>query len=269
MSRFLILAGVVAVGMLLAGCMTYPYASSFAACDNAAGACHRGCADLVDEAAYRACAADCEYSADRCFAQAYEPYAYGGAYYSYGYGYGAPWYGSYGAWYPDAGYIFSFSYIDRHRYSRPHYGKRKPHNKRRDRDHDRKYAHDRDRHDERKRGRRYRDRSAYAGQDVGRRSDRFQPRSAEDTVRRTDDRLSTRRAPPSAAGPARQRRAPAGVSRATPPRPASPPAASSQPAAKPASPPPRADPPRARREAPASRSGSRRVKTAHEEVEPH
>lgn len=263
MSRFLILACAAAAGVLLAGCMTYPYASGFAACDNAAGACHRGCAGLTDEGAYRACAADCEYSADRCFAQAYEPYAYGGAYYSYGYGYGAPWYGSYGAWHPDAGYVFSFSYIDRHRYSRPHYGKRKPHHKRRDHDHDRKYA--RDRHDNRDRGHRYRDRSPYAAPESEGRADRFRPRSAEDRVRRTGDgRFSTRRAPPAATAPTPQGRAPGEASRAEPP-----PQVSSPPAARPAAPPPRADPPRAQGEASASRSGSRRVKTTREEVEPH
>lgn len=95
----------------LTGCVTYPYASSFTACDNAAGSCYRACEDYEGSDDYARCHADCDYSANQCFAGAYEPYRY-----SYAYNYNYPWSGSYGSWYPDTGYVFSFGYYQDYRY---------------------------------------------------------------------------------------------------------------------------------------------------------
>lgn len=108
--------------LFVASCQTYPYASSFSACDAGAGACYRACEAYADDGdGYAACHADCEYEADRCFANAYEPYRYAGS--PYGPTYVSPWYGSYGAWYPQAGYTISLGYLSssRYGYSRPNY----------------------------------------------------------------------------------------------------------------------------------------------------
>lgn len=108
--------------LFVASCQTYPYASSFSACDSGAGACYRACEAYADDGdGYAACHADCEYEADRCFANAYEPYRYAGS--PYGPTYVSPWYGSYGAWYPQAGYTISLGYLSssRYGYSRPGY----------------------------------------------------------------------------------------------------------------------------------------------------
>lgn len=111
------------VGLLFAAsCQTYPYAASFSACDSSAGSCYRACETYADHAGdYAACHADCEYEADICFANAYEPYRYAGS--SYGPTYISPWYGSYGAWYPQTGYVVSLGYLSssRYGYSRPGY----------------------------------------------------------------------------------------------------------------------------------------------------
>lgn len=112
------LAGIV----LLGGCVAYPYQTAFQTCDNAAGACYRGCEDYAGAADYDRCHADCEYSADRCFDNAYQPYS--GAY-----GYPSTWRGRYGYWYPDRGYAFSFGYYSGHRdrYYRRHHNYRDRH----------------------------------------------------------------------------------------------------------------------------------------------
>lgn len=101
----------IAVGGALAlasGCVTYPYATSFAYCDDQAGACYRDCEYYAGETGYGACHAACDREANACFNAAYSPYAYGGAYYSSGYG--APWAGSYGRWAPNAGYVYTYRY---------------------------------------------------------------------------------------------------------------------------------------------------------------
>lgn len=113
-------AASVALGfLLLSGCYTYPYQSAFDLCDNEAGACYRYCEQFAGYPAdYSACHADCEYDANRCFAGAYDRYAYSSAYdpiYD-----SWPWYGRYGRWGgPQYGYYFNFTYFDGYpRYSR-------------------------------------------------------------------------------------------------------------------------------------------------------
>lgn len=102
----LIAKGIVAGAFfaLLGSCVTYPYQTSFAACDTYAGQCYRDCEVYEGSADYGACHADCEYDADQCFADAYGPNSSG-----YGPGYPSPWYGRYGAWYPQTGFVFSYS----------------------------------------------------------------------------------------------------------------------------------------------------------------
>jgi hypothetical protein len=94
---------------LLTGCVTYPYEDSFTRCDNAAAQCYRGCDDSYGGYGDDRCRRDCDYSANRCFDSAYDPYRRG---YSYGGGYGPswPWRGSYGYWYPDRGYSYTYGY---------------------------------------------------------------------------------------------------------------------------------------------------------------
>lgn len=111
--RLVALAGMALIG----GCVAYPYQTAFQTCDSAAGACYRGCEDYAGTPEYGQCHADCEYSADRCFDSAYEPYRYS-------YGYPSTWRGRYGYWYPDSGYAFSFGYYsgyrDRYHHRRHH-----------------------------------------------------------------------------------------------------------------------------------------------------
>ncbi len=117
MGKLLSLAFVGGMGALVGGCVTYPYTSSFAACDSRAGACYRACEDYADEGDYAACHQDCEYEADQCFDSAYGPYSYDGS--PYGPAYASPWSGSYGTWYPNSGYAFSFTFIQRSGYRHP------------------------------------------------------------------------------------------------------------------------------------------------------
>ena len=145
--------------MLIAGCQTYPYASSFSYCDRQAGACYRDCEYYAESPGeYSACHADCEYQADRCFANAYEPYRYAGS--PYGPTYVAPWYGSYGAWYPQTGYVISLGVVNRYGYSR---SRRGYYDRGYDRRPDRQYRGRRDGRGSRdRRGRRGRDASGPA-----------------------------------------------------------------------------------------------------------
>ncbi|WP_425409091.1 hypothetical protein [Hyphococcus sp.] len=126
--RFWALAGALggAIGfLLLSGCVTYPYQTAFAACDNEAGACYQYCEQFATNALdYGACHADCEAEVDRCFAQADYDYGYSSTYVTSGYSSG-PWYGRYGRWAPRQGYYFDFTYFDRYpSYRRAHPGYR-------------------------------------------------------------------------------------------------------------------------------------------------
>lgn len=107
--------------LLVAGCVTSPYQSAFSVCDDEAGACYQYCEQFAgDPESYGACHADCEVDASRCFADAYDPYAYSStsAYASSGYS-SWPWYGRYGRWAPRQGYYFDFTYFERYpRYNR-------------------------------------------------------------------------------------------------------------------------------------------------------
>lgn len=110
--------------LLLSGCVTYPYQSAFAVCDNDAAACYRYCEQFsAYPGDYGACHADCEAEANSCFAEAYDAYSYssGSVYASSSYGW--PWYGRYGYWGPSSGYYFDFTYFERYpRYSQPRRG---------------------------------------------------------------------------------------------------------------------------------------------------
>lgn len=168
----------VALGLTaVSGCVTYPYETSFSACDNAAGLCYRACEDYRDTPDYGRCHADCEFSADRCFASAYEPYRYS-------YGYSSPWYGNYGSWYPNSGYAFSFGYYNYDYYGRDRYRRHRYHPPR---DRDRHRDRDRDRQDPP----RYDDPS-YA-----------RDRGDKDRIDRPDEDLA-RKPGPSAGSPSRQ-----------------------------------------------------------------
>ena len=119
MNRIFLLAGGASGALLLSSCVTYPYESAFSSCESEADQCYRICEDIPDEGGYIQCQSHCDRDADRCFDQAYSPYAsgygygYGG---SGGYGYGSPWYGRYGSWYPDYGFALSFNNYDRYGY---------------------------------------------------------------------------------------------------------------------------------------------------------
>lgn len=109
---------------LLAGCVTaYPYQTAFETCDGQAGSCYQYCEQFSDQPAeYDACHADCEATANQCFANAYDGYHYAGPRYGYG-GYDSwPWNGRYGYWRPDYGYYFNFGYYGGHHYGSPYYG---------------------------------------------------------------------------------------------------------------------------------------------------
>jgi hypothetical protein len=128
-------AGIAGLCVLVGGCVTYPYTSSFGACDSRAGACYRACEAYADDGDYGACHADCEFEAEQCFDAAYGPYNYAGS--PYGRSYISPWYGSYGTWYPDTGYALSFSVIKR--YGRSYrYDRDRRYDGRRDGDRDRR-----------------------------------------------------------------------------------------------------------------------------------
>ncbi len=116
--------------LLLSGCVTYPYQSAFAVCDNEAGACYQYCEQFAGYPEdYGACHRDCEEGTDRCFADAYDTYAYStGVYTSSSYG-AWPWYGRYGNWGPQRGYYFDFTYFDRY----PQYRQPRPNWRYRDR----------------------------------------------------------------------------------------------------------------------------------------
>lgn len=118
MRNFLKLGGAAAGGLFLASCVTYPYQSAFSSCESEASACYRLCEDIPDEGGYVACQSHCDHDIDRCFDQAYSPYASGYGYGGYGggYGYSSPWYGQYGSWYPGSGYYFSYGGYDRYGY---------------------------------------------------------------------------------------------------------------------------------------------------------
>jgi len=112
------LAAAAVVLALIGGCATYPYATSFAACDSQAGACYRDCESYADTPDYTACHQSCEAEVDQCFASAYEPYRYAGA----SDGYGSPWYGRHGSWYPGSGYVVSLSVFNSYGYYGSRYG---------------------------------------------------------------------------------------------------------------------------------------------------
>jgi hypothetical protein len=119
--------------LFLASCVTYPYESAFQRCDNAAAQCYRGCEQYEGDSSGSRCRSDCEYSADRCFDSAYEPYRSGYAYGGYGYGggYSSPWYGQWGYWQPGAGYYYSYPrgapyYYHKPARPRPDYYGRRP-----------------------------------------------------------------------------------------------------------------------------------------------
>jgi hypothetical protein len=101
---------------LVSACVTYPYETGFAACDRAAGQCYRGCDVSYGGPNFDRCLSDCDFSANRCFDAAYDPYRS-----TYGYGYGSAWQGSYGYWYPQSGYVFSYNNFGRDRYVAPGY----------------------------------------------------------------------------------------------------------------------------------------------------
>lgn len=168
----------------LGGCVSYPYSTSFSTCDNAAGVCYRGCEDYAGTPEYEECHADCDYSADRCFDSAYEPYRYS----SYGsYGYSSPWYGQYGSYYPGSGYGYSFGYTDYYGYG----GHRRHHDHGHDHGHDRGHGDTGSDHrgSEPPRG------GSFADPNAGR---EFRDRLDEDTGGRT--RMTPRQASPQSGG---------------------------------------------------------------------
>ncbi len=243
----------------LAGCVTYPYQSAFDSCDEQAGACYRYCEDVAGNAsAYSACHADCDATANQCFASAYDSYAYSSSYSSTTY-YGSswPWYGRYGAWGPSSGYYFDFTYWGGYRdYDRRH-KRRYDYDRRRDYDRDRSRRHrDRDYDGDR----RYdRDRSRDGSRDRGRdrdRSDRGGARPPQATPGDNPNRRLTprqRRYQDTRPQPQGRTRSSGAAPRQATPPPASSPAPSSPPQSappartQPSSPPPRRSTPRQRR----------------------
>ena len=113
------LAGALGV-VLLAGCETYGYQTSFLGCDNSAEACYRSCDRYPDESDYRLCQDDCEVEINQCFSRAYDSYRYA----SYNTALVDPWYGRWGVWYPTAGYFFSVDVHNRFGHRRPYAGPR-------------------------------------------------------------------------------------------------------------------------------------------------
>ena len=114
--------------LVVTGCVSYPYETAFSSCDDEAGACYQYCEEFEGSPDYGTCHADCDATANQCFAGAYNAYEYSGA--AYGGRYtglrpAPPWYGRFGAWYPNSGYVFSFSYLDNYGYgyNRPYRGR--------------------------------------------------------------------------------------------------------------------------------------------------
>ena len=114
MNKIIGLAATITGGLLLAGCVTYPYETAFSSCEREANACYRLCEEIPDEGGYVACQSHCDRDIDRCFDTAYSPYRSG--YYSGYSSYSSPWYGRYGTWYPDSGFFLSLNFYDRYGY---------------------------------------------------------------------------------------------------------------------------------------------------------